>query len=103
MDPIHDSEETPVRANYSDRALGIVPTQESLIAFLRNLILDKSYELRNRLLHIDYMPGAPVQSSESYGSKCNNCTLKCLTVKLQQNGYLARKNGRRDGYWGCVD
>ena len=26
-------------------------------------------------------------------------TAKSLTVKLQQNGMLERKNGRRDGYW----
>ena len=46
-----------VRANYYNNALGIRPTPEYLIAFLKNLILGENNELRNQLLHI-YIPEA---------------------------------------------
>lgn len=41
-----------VRANYNDLKNGIYETTEFLELFLKNLLLNENYPLRNRTLHI---------------------------------------------------
>lgn len=77
-----------VRANYSNRQLGILPTQAYLNAFLRNLILGENTELRNRYLHVDYAPSPSVQSAATADSKCKICTLNCTLEELAVLNYL---------------
>lgn len=43
-----------VRANYTNIKAGIYETTEYLELFLRNLLLDENYELKNRKLHVDW-------------------------------------------------
>jgi len=118
-----------VRANYNNYPKGIQATDEYLILFFRNLILDEKNELRNRSLLV----GLP-QSANVSVSKCQNDTLNCtleeLTIVkiLKENGkvkqddiasqigksvrtvkrimaglakknVIARDNGKRNGVW----
>lgn len=118
-----------VRANYNNYPKGIQATDEYLILFFRNLILDEKNELRNRSLLV----GLP-QSANVSVSKCQNDTLNCtleeLTIVkiLKENGkvkqddiasqigksvrtvkrimaglakknVIARENGKRNGVW----
>ncbi len=104
---------------------GITATTKYLELFFENLLLDRSIELKNRYLHIDFS-----QSANEVNSKCNNCTLeemaiikllidnpritqkelaerigksertvKTRTVEMQQKGLIKRKNGKRNGEW----
>lgn len=45
-----------VRANYNDLKQGIYATTKFLEAFFSNLILRTEYELKNRYLHVEYVP-----------------------------------------------
>ena len=118
-----------VRANYNNYPKGIQATDEFLILFFRNLILDEKNELRNRNLLVD----SP-QSAKSPAPKCQNDTLDCTleelaivkilkengkakqediakqigkslrTVKrimagLMEKNVIARENGKRNGVW----
>ena len=118
-----------VRANYNHYPKGIQATDEYLIRFFRNLILDEKNELRNRSLLV----GAS-QSAKTPVSKCQNDTFGCTleemaivkilkengkakqediarqigkslrTVKrimagLAEKNVIVRENGRRNGVW----
>ena len=118
-----------VRANYNNYPKGIHATDEFLILFFRNLILNERNELKNRNLSVGV-----IQSANSYNPKCQNDTLDCTleevaivrilrengkakqediarqigkslrTVKrimagLVEKGVIARENGRRNGVW----
>ena len=118
-----------VRANYNNYPQGIYATDEYLILFFRNLILDEKHELRNRNLLV-----TSSQSAKPAVSKCQNGTLGCTleelailkilkengmakqediakqigkslrTVKrimagLTENDVIARENGKRNGVW----
>ena len=118
-----------VRANYNNYPKGIQATDEYLVLFFRNLILDEKNELRNRNLLV-----ASPQSAKSAVPKCQygtlNCTLEELaiikilkengkvkqediakqigkslrTVKrimagLMEKNVIARENGKRNGVW----
>ena len=118
-----------VRANYNNYPKGIHATDEYLILFFRNLILDEKNVLRNRNL----LAGSS-QSASGLASKCQigtlNCTLEELAIVkiLKENGkakqddialhigkslrtvkrimsglveknVIARENGKRNGVW----
>ena len=118
-----------VRANYNNYPKGIQATDNYLILFFRNLLLDEKNELRNRSLLV-----CPFKSANPPVSKCQNDTLNCTleelaivkilkengkvkqeeiarqigkslrTVKrimtgLAEKNVIARENGRRDGVW----
>lgn len=118
-----------VRANYNNYPKGIQATDEFLILFFRNLILDEKNELRNRNLLV-----ASPQSAKSPTPKCQNDTLDCTleelaivkilkengkakqediakqigkslrTVKrimagLMEKNVISRENGKRNGVW----
>ena len=83
-------------------------------------------ELRNRYLHVDY-PAQSEDSGDSKSKNCtleelavlrllkanpkatqeqlagqinrSSRTVKTLTARLTEKGYLARRNGKRDGWW----
>ncbi len=67
-----------VRANYNDLKQGIYATTKFLEAFFSNLILRTEYELKNRYLHVEYVP----QSIISKVPKVQNDTLKCTLEEL---------------------
>jgi fido (protein-threonine AMPylation protein) len=118
-----------VRANYNNYPKGIQATDDYLILFFRNLILDEKNELRNRSLLVD----SP-QSAKFSSPKCQNDTLNCTleelaiikilkengkakqedislqigkslrTVKrimagLAEKNVIAREHGKRNGVW----
>ena len=120
-----------VRANYNNFSKGITATDQYLVLFFRNLILDENNTLSNREMHVS-------QSIKSASPKSQfdtlNCTLeelavlkavrenphitqaelktaigksiatiKRLTISLQGKGILVRKNGKRNGWWEISD
>lgn len=118
-----------VRANYNNYPNGIKATDEYLILFFRNLILNEKNELSNRSLLV-----GSSQSAKAPAPKCQNDTLNCTleelaivkilkengnakqedianqigkslrTVKrimagLTEKNMIARQNGKRNGIW----
>lgn len=45
-----------VRANYNDLKNGVHATTKFLEMFFSNLLMGTKYELKNRYLHVDYVP-----------------------------------------------
>ena len=117
-----------VRANYINREMGIVPEMSFLENFLRNLVLGEHNDLKNRYLHINYKrPVDSVSKCKNCTLKCtleeqavlrflkespkatqrmmaehinkSERTIKSLTVGLVEKGCLARRNGKRNGWW----
>ena len=74
-----------VRANYNDLQNGVYATTKFLELFFSNLILGTEYELKNRYMHLDYIPeqGSPVvQSAIEKNPKGKICTLNCPLDEL---------------------
>ena len=117
-----------VRANYTNREKGIAPDISFLEMFLRNLVLGEQHELRNRDLHVDaqsenennskcnfctlnctleelavlqFLKDNPKATQEMVAKHINRSqrTVKSMTIRLAERGLLARKNGKRDGWW----
>ena len=117
-----------VRASYFNRVKGIVPDMSYLVKFLRNLVLGEQNELKNRYLHIGYQSETEQDSKSNYCTlNCtleelailrflkenpkatqtmmaelihrSERSVKSITVRLSEKGYLCRKNGKRDGWW----
>lgn len=117
-----------VRANYFNREKGITPDISFLEKFLRNLVLGENNELKNRYLHIGYHEGRSSSSKGQNGTlgvtleerAVLNCisqnghilqreialaigkserTVKRIMASLSEKGIIARKNGKRSGYW----
>ena len=120
-----------VRANYFNREKGISGNVSYLELFLRNLILGEQNELKNRYLHIlfqsednddsksnictlnctleeiavlRFLKHNPKATQEMIAKHINRSvrTVKYMTVRLCENGYLIRKNGKRNGWWEVV-
>ena len=73
-----------VRANYNDLKNGVYATTNYLELFFSNLIMGTKYEIKNRYLHLDYVPSKgenEFQSAKIEISKCQNGTLDD-TLKL---------------------
>lgn len=117
-----------VRANYNDLKNGVHETTEYLERFLRNLLLDEKNELSNRALHIRGSFAAQSAGTVAPKCKnCtldelailkaiaqdpsitqkelakvigkSERTVKTRTVELQEKGWIARENGKRNGRW----
>ena len=117
-----------VRANYTNREKGVAPDLIYLVKFLRNLVLGEQNELRNRNLHISaqsemendskcknctlnctmeesallqFLKENPKATQEMIAKNINRSTrtVKTMTVRLTEKGFLVRKNGKRDGWW----
>ena len=117
-----------VRANYKNREKDVAPDLTYLIQFLRNLVLGEQNELKNRNLHISaqsemehdskcknctlnctleesallqFLKENPKATQEMIAKNINRSTrtVKTMTVRLTEKGFLVRKNGKRDGWW----
>ena len=74
-----------VRANYNDLKNGIHATTKYLEMFFSNLLMGMDYELKNRYMHVDYVPeqaDSTVQSAVEDISKSKICTLNCPLDEL---------------------
>ena len=120
-----------VRANYYNREKGIVPDISFLELFLRNLVFGEKNEMRNRYLHIGfqsaivkeskcniytlkltleeletlrYLKENPKATQVMIANHIHRSvrTVKSMTVRLAEKGYLVRRNGRRNGWWEVV-
>ncbi len=82
-----------VRANYNDWQNGIHATTEFLELFFENLLLNAGHELKNRYMHVDFQKERVIQSANTIGSKCNNCTLEELAIinELIKNPAITQK------------
>ena len=117
-----------VRANYNNLSKGITASDEYLLRFFRNLILGERTPLSNREMHISSQSITKVSSKSQIDTlNCtleelavlkaiysnpqitqnglknainkSIATVKRITISLQEKGMLARKNGKRDGWW----
>jgi len=64
-----------VRANYEDLSKGIHKTERYLLLFLFNLLLKANYELKNREMHINFMPSIKKKFGENRKKFGENYTL----------------------------
>lgn len=84
-----------VRANYNDLQNNIISTDNYLIQFFENLLLDANNELKNRYLHIDYKNkvNSVIQSASIDDSKCKNCTLEEMAIinELKNNPSITQE------------
>lgn len=74
-----------VRANYNDLKNGVHATTKYLEIFFNNLLMGTKFELKNRYMHVDYVPKVAekeFQSATSEISKCKNGTLKITLDEL---------------------
>ena len=74
-----------VRANYNDLKNKIYATTKYLEMFFSNLLMETDYELKNRYMHVDYVPEEydnTVQSATEEDSKGKICTLNCTLDEL---------------------
>ena len=75
-----------VRANYSDLTQGVTETTIYLERFFRSMLLGEEYDLRNRIMHVDWgkvEDETTLQSAkigEELPPKCKNCTLEEVAV-----------------------
>ena len=121
-----------VRANYFNREKGIVPDISFLEKFLRNLVLGEKNELKNRYLHISVQSIKQTNSKGQIDTlnvtleerAVLNCvladakitqleiaeqigkstrTVKRIMASLMEKQIIARKNGKRDGWWEVKD
>lgn len=115
-----------VRANYTNVIKNVHETTEYLELFLRNLLLNEQNELHNRSMHISGILSSTTHFHQS-AIKPNSeeimimkemiknplitqkelaiiiekspRTVKSRTVKMQENGWIHRENGKRNGKW----
>ena len=95
-----------VRANYNDLTLGITDTTIYLERFFRSMLLGEEYDLRNRIMHVDWgknddenipqSANSDVKSAkigEELPPKCKNCTLEEVAVLriVQKNRFATQK------------
>ena len=74
-----------VRANYNDLNNGIHATTKYLEMFFSNLLLGTDYELKNRFMHVDYVPEEDEMDFQSIISKVpkvQNDTLNCTLDEM---------------------
>lgn len=114
-----------VRANYKKFDSNIFEDISFLKKFFYNLLTDSKYELKNRYTHIDYDQSANEDVSkcnnctleeqaiiniirnnslikqEEIANMINRSlrTVKTRMNEMQEKGFIARKNGKRNGEW----
>ena len=71
-----------VRANYNNLQNGIHSTTKFLEMFFGNLLLDTDYDLKNRIMHVDYVEPNDSQSINSEVPKYQFDTLECTLEEL---------------------
>lgn len=114
-----------VRANYKRFDSNIFEDVSFLEKFFYNLLTNSNYELKNRYIHIDYDKSArkddsrcnnctleeqaiiniirsnPTIKQEEIANMINRSlrTVKTRMNEMQGKGFIARKNGKRNGEW----
>jgi fido (protein-threonine AMPylation protein) len=115
-----------VRANYEDLSKGIHKTDIYLIRFLLNLLHQENHLLKNREMHIHYVPKVydtvktqndTVNDTVFYMIKQNNkitaaeiserlnislSTAKRKIKELKEKGNVERKGSDKTGYWKII-
>ena len=71
-----------VRANYNNLQKGVHSTTKFLEMFFGNLLLDTDYDLKNRIMHVDYVEPNDSQSINSEVPKYQFDTLECSLGEL---------------------
>ena len=71
-----------VRANYNNLQKGVHSTTKFLEMFFGNLLLDTDYDLKNRIMHVDYVEPDNSQSANTEIPKCQFGTLDCTLDEL---------------------
>ena len=71
-----------VRANYNNLQKGVHSTTKFLEMFFGNLLLDTDYDLKNRIMHVDYVEPNDSQSANAEVPKCQFGTLDCTLEEL---------------------
>ena len=71
-----------VRANYNNLQKGVHSTTKFLEMFFGNLLLDTDYDLKNRIMHVDYVEPNDSQSINSEVQKYQFDTLECTLEEL---------------------
>lgn len=114
-----------VRANYKNFEKNIFEDISFLEKFFYNLLANANFELKNRFTHVDYEQSAIQESSkcnhctleeqaiinvikvnpsikqEEIAKVINKSlrTVKTRMIEMQEKGFIARKNGKRNGEW----
>lgn len=104
-----------VRANYEDLSKGIFKTEDYLIRFLNNLLLNGNFSLKNREIHIQF--NEPVNdtvlllikqnknittSQISEQLKISLSTTKRKIKQLKEQGIIERVGSDKTGYWKTI-
>jgi len=116
-----------VRANYEDLSKGIHKTDKYLICFLLNLLHQENRLLKNREMHVHYVPlvndtvktqNDTVNDTVLYFIKQNNkitateiserlnislSTAKRKIKELKENGIVERLGSDKTGYWKIIE
>ena len=71
-----------VRANYNNLQKGVHSTTKFLEMFFGNLLLDTNYDLKNRIMHVDYVESNGSQSVTAKVPKSQFDTLDCTLEEL---------------------
>ncbi len=71
-----------VRANYNNLQKGIHSTTKFLEMFFGNLLLDTDYDLKNRIMQVDYVDSNDSQSINTEVPKYQFDTLECTLEEL---------------------
>ncbi|MBQ8164964.1 MAG: Fic family protein [Clostridia bacterium] len=80
-----------VRANYNNLQKGIHSTTKFLEMFFGNLLLDTKHDLKNRIMHVDYVADDNHQSVNFKISKCQFGTLECSLEEVALLELIAKK------------
>lgn len=71
-----------VRANYNNLQKGVHSTTKFLEMFFGNLLLDTNYDLKNRIIHVDYVESDDSKSINPEVLKYQFDTLECTLEEL---------------------
>lgn len=79
-----------VRANYNNLQNGVHATTRFLEMFFSNLLMGTKYELKNRYMHVDYVPEIVEEEFQSANSEIPKCQNVTLNVTLEELALLKR-------------
>lgn len=79
-----------VRANYNNLQNGVHATTRFLEMFFSNLLMGTKYELKNRYMHVDYVPEIVEEEFQSANSEIPKCQNVTLNVTLEELVLLKR-------------
>ena len=105
-----------VRANYKDHRKGIHATNEFLLRFFENLLMDGKHELKNRELHVSFTKTVNdtvfllISQDEKITSEeisellqISISTAKRKIKELKEKGMIERVGSDKTGFWKIID